>query len=370
MAFGWVAGKGTAPKHQRFHLETPLQALGSALRRPLESPPCLIGFSGGLDSSLVLAVAVAVSRRECLDPPIPVTLCFPSAPESDEEYWQRLVIDHLKLDDWIRITLGSELDLVGPVAAGLLLRHGVVWPPMLYRTIPVLEKAKGGTLLTGEGGDNVFGAARITALTRILRGDAPSTDQVARQLAKAMMPRLTRWRRKALGRPPRATVPWLTQSASRAYQAMRDRRDDAMPFSWNNFVRAFPQERAVQLALQHNQPLIAAELRAKVSHPLLEGRFIEALSKAGGLFGYTSRSQALSILFPGLLPQPLYERTTKARFDGTAFNAHSREFVLNWRGLGLDPDLVDANALRTEWQKPFPNSASFGLLQAAWLAKN
>ena len=52
--------------------------------RALRRPPCLVSFSGGLDSSALLAVATAVARREGLDDPVPATLVVPGSPESDE----------------------------------------------------------------------------------------------------------------------------------------------------------------------------------------------------------------------------------------------------------------------------------------------
>ena len=60
-------------------------------------------FSGGRDSSAVLALAVHVARRNGAPLPIPVTLRFPDHPESDETNWQEMVVRHLDLTEWIVI---------------------------------------------------------------------------------------------------------------------------------------------------------------------------------------------------------------------------------------------------------------------------
>ena len=93
----------------------PREALASLLRPALANPPCVIAFSGGRDSSALLAVAVDLARREGWPLPIPVTLCFSGA-ATEETGWQEMVLRHLRLDDWVRMQIGEELDLLGPLA--------------------------------------------------------------------------------------------------------------------------------------------------------------------------------------------------------------------------------------------------------------
>ena len=69
-------------------------ALESILLDAVSDPPCYVLFSGGRDSSAVLAVAAHVARREGLPDPIPVTAIHPAASKTDETPWQAMVLDH------------------------------------------------------------------------------------------------------------------------------------------------------------------------------------------------------------------------------------------------------------------------------------
>ena len=134
----------------------PAAVLEDAVRPALERGRCLVSFSGGHDSSLVLGIAARVARAEGLDLPIPITWRFPHAPRSHESEIQDEVVAALQLPDWVRLTGGDELDLVGPVAQQTLRRHGVLYPFNTFLHAPLLERAAGGTLLTGVGGDELF----------------------------------------------------------------------------------------------------------------------------------------------------------------------------------------------------------------------
>ena len=135
----------------------PRRALELVVLEALRRPPCGVAFSGGRDSSAVLAVAVHVARREGLPEPIPITKVFPDVPRPRSRAWQERVIDHLRLDDWQRIVIHDELDLLGPLATANLVDHGVVWPPTIHGDRPVIDRVRGGSLIDGEGGDEVLG---------------------------------------------------------------------------------------------------------------------------------------------------------------------------------------------------------------------
>src|SRR3954471_2913458 len=142
----------------------PAAALEAAVRPAVQSGRCFVSFSGGRDSSAVLAAAAAVARRESLPQPIPVTLRASEVPLADESDWQESVVGHLGLDDWIRLEIGDGLDAVGPYARGALERHGLLWPFNAHFHAPMLEQAAGGTLLTGIGGDERWSASTADPL--------------------------------------------------------------------------------------------------------------------------------------------------------------------------------------------------------------
>jgi len=138
----------------------PREALERAIRPALLRPPCLVSFSGGRDSAAALAVATELARREGLPLPIPATNIFPSARGADESHWQELLVRHLGLSDWLRMEHDDELDLIGPYAQRVLGTHGVLWPPNTHFHLPLLEEGRGGSMLTGIGGDELYSAAR------------------------------------------------------------------------------------------------------------------------------------------------------------------------------------------------------------------
>ena len=94
MVFGTGDDRSTLPDPDG---STPLEALERELLPALLRPPCMVSFSGGRDSSAVLAGAVNLARREGLPPPIPVTNVFPDVREADEHQWQQHVVRHLGL---------------------------------------------------------------------------------------------------------------------------------------------------------------------------------------------------------------------------------------------------------------------------------
>src|SRR6266511_4657791 len=150
--------------------ETPLQALERAVLPALRRAPCLVSFSGGRDSSVVLAVAVTVARKEGLPLPIPATNRFPDATATDESEWQERVVLHLGLDEWIRLDHRDELDCVGPVAADVLTRHGLLWPFNAYFHVPLFRLAAGGSVLTGVGGDEQLSPSQWSRALDVVRG--------------------------------------------------------------------------------------------------------------------------------------------------------------------------------------------------------
>ncbi len=169
VAWGTIFGHlGTLPPATD-PTETARHALERVVLESVRRAPCGVAFSGGRDSSLLLAVATHVARRDGLPDPVPVSRVFPDVTESDEQTWQETVIRHLGLADWERITIHDELDVVGPIATGIVRQHGVLWPPTLAGDVPLVDVVRGGSMMDGEGGDEVLGSAahRVAPLARV-----------------------------------------------------------------------------------------------------------------------------------------------------------------------------------------------------------
>jgi asparagine synthase (glutamine-hydrolysing) len=347
---GVAVGADPVPPRQAAE-GTPAAALERAVRDVLGPGPCLVSFSGGTDSSLVLAAAVRVARREGLPEPVPVTWRFADAPRADEAGWQERVIAALGVRDWERLEAADdELDLVGPVAARVLARHGVVYPANAFLHEPLLRRAAGGSLLTGIGGDQLLGLWRKRALADVLaRRRRPS-----RGLLRALLP-------ERLAPPP-----WLRAEAQAQLGALYRaelRRDSA---SWPAHVRFAVGRRDVTLG-QATLRALADEAGARVASPLLDPGVVEAVARAGGRFGVGGRVDALQSLFGDLLPAPQHERRDKALFGEVFWRGPARTTMRAWDGGAVDERVVDRGRLRAAWAEADPDRRTALLVQQVWL---
>jgi asparagine synthase (glutamine-hydrolysing) len=328
-----------------------IEAIEASLAEALRRPPCLVGFSGGRDSSALLAVATRVARREGLTDPVPATILVPSAEESQEDEWQELVIRHLGIDEWLRVTVDDDLDLVGPTAQALMRRSGLPYPYNLHLQIPLLEAARTGSFVTGLGGDEIFVTAPTTGpgLRRRLRG-------------------LGR-RRERFG------FPWLTIAANQQVDRAWTAEQRRFPSTWDRRAREWWASRYLQETLRRIDDL-GAEIDVRVSHPFADACFVAALTAEFGPSGFASRELALRQLFGDVLPDRLPGRITKASFNSVLWNRHAQAFLAELSAESLEDalyelgvqDLVDPEALRAHWREPRPQANSFLLLQGAWLA--
>lgn len=370
VAWGYLVGHtGTLPGPDD-PSATPRRALETVIRKALLRPPCGVAFSGGRDSSAVLAVATHVARREGLAEPIPITRVFPDAPRTEETSWQETVLRHLRLGDWHRLEFHDELDVVGPLARPLLLEEGVVWPPTLHGNIPMIEVVAGGTLLNGEGGDEVLGvkAHRVAPLSGLLRDPRHAGWKQVRSSLGAVAPRRVRVSR-ARRREERFEATWLTQSARQAFADAFVVAEGVQPLSYAASVKMVPRRRT-QVHGAHNRSLLARRHDVEAWSPLLHSEFVHAMAREGGRLGHGDRTAALRSLIPDLLPDAVLARTSKAVFTST-FNArHTRDFAESWSGEGLDDELVDADELRRIWLSGRGVALTAALLQTAWMADN
>jgi asparagine synthase (glutamine-hydrolysing) len=326
----------------------------------------LVAFSGGRDSSAVLAVAVRAARREGLELPIPITFRFQDAPAADESEWQELIVRHLALSEWELREVGGEADFIGPLSTTVLRRHGVLFPPNSFIQRPLLEAAADGSLLTGNAGDHVFLGWRRRSLADLLTGRRRPVPRDMLRLAYASSPRALRrrveWKRQLDLMPS-----WLRPEARRAAAALAASEYAEAPLRWGAWVRWLAPRRELAVG-SWSLGLLADDAGALLTEPFLDRRFLAAMAHAGGRLGFGDRTAAMRALFAEVLPDALLARSTKARGNEIFWRRESREFARSWDGVGVDHELVDPVALREEWLKPNPRAQSAIPLQAAWLA--
>jgi asparagine synthase (glutamine-hydrolysing) len=366
VAAGVVLGTERVARAQpgRSH-ESPRAALERAILPCLERGRCLVSFSGGRDSSAVLAVATRLAERAGLPRPVPATIRFPGAAEAGETAWQERVVAHLGLVDWVRLEAGDELDCVGPVAAAALHRHGLLWPPNAHFHAPLLAEAAGGTLLTGVGGDDVFGTTRWSRAAAVVAGQARPEPRDTLRIGLAWAPRPVR--RAVLRRRIAVPFSWLRPAAERAVNDALAADAAGEPLGWRARFFWRLSLRYVRVGIT-SLDLLAADAGAAIAHPLADPGFVDALARLPRADRYRTRDEAMRTLFPELLPPDLLGRRDKAAFGQVAWGPHSRAFAAAWDGGGLDPELVDADALRAALPDAERDGRLLTVLQAAWLA--
>lgn len=345
--------------------ESPLNALEGSARAALRRPPCLVSFSGGRDSSLVLAIAVSVARREGLPLPIPVTVRVPHRPEVDESGWQETVVTHLSLEDWERLSFTDELDFVGPVATKVLRRHGILYPANTHLHWPLLERAAGGSLLTGLIGDDSIGGWWLGRLASVAtRRNRPEPRDLLRA-GQVFAPRPVR--RAVAQRRLTTPASWLRPEARARVINAYAAETAGEPARWDRRMHWLARRRYMAMGLR-SYGLLAADCGVQIVHPLGEPSFLAAMARAGGWKGWGDRTATMLQLFSHLLPSSVLERESKATFGEVFWSTHSRAFASVWESENLYDDLVDPRELKRVWQQDTPAPASAYLLQAAWLA--
>jgi hypothetical protein len=341
----------------------PVTALEVPIRRALMRPPCLVPFSGGRDSSAILAVATRLARREVLDPPIPATYRFPGQPRSHESDWQERVIDHLGLGEWEILEGSVDLDVIGPAATAAVIRHGPLTPPNAHFIVPLAERARGGSLLTGIDGDSLFGGWRWTRLAALARGGRRPEARDALRIARFLSPAALQRRVGARPIPP---FPWLSDEAHDAVREIWGRDQFVQPRTFPGFIRWLRRSRHVD-GFRTLLVELGADAGALVENPFLDEQFLASYAQLGGSRGVGDRTRAMQILFGGLLPPAVVTRPSKAAFDEVYMGERARAFAARWDGEGLDPALVPADRLRADWSSGAVSFRTMALMQWLWL---
>ncbi|HEX7254742.1 MAG TPA: asparagine synthase-related protein [Gaiellaceae bacterium] len=363
LVFGFAAPEELP---QALEVGTPLEALERAILPALLRPPCLVSFSGGRDSSTILAAAVRLARREGLELPVPATNRFPVAEGSQETEWQEQVVIHLGLTDWVRFEFTDELDNVGPVAARVLLHHGLLWPFNAHFHAPLLDEAFGGSLLTGVGGDEALGIPRWARAAAVLSGRAQLRPRDILALGLAFSPPFVR--RAVLSRRDPVLLPWLRPAAQREVWSQWVAGTAGQPVRWERRFAWWRGTRYLKVGME-SLARLACDLRVEVHHPFVDACFSAAIAALPAEDRFLNRTQAMRSLFGDLLPEELLSRRTKSAFDEAFWSTHSRAFAAGWDGRGVDEELIDPVALKRLWDGPAPDARTFLLLQSLWLVE-
>ena len=369
MVFGIDAEAEPLPAVPRFR--TAREAIEHAVLAGLLHPPCAVSFSGGRDSSAVLAIAAHVARREGLPLPVPVTLRFPNCAEADETAWQEQIIAHLRIDDWRRVELTDEIDVVGPYARRVLARHGLLWPFNAYFHAPIADQATGGSVLTGVGGDELLLPPTYRRVAMILAAKTRPRLRDVPRVARAVAPRSVRRRLHERDYRSGEQLAWLRPEARRELARVRARAATEEPIRWDEWVRRFWWRcRYRRTGCDSLDRVIADADGAMGVHPLCDPDFLVAIAAERSQLGFRNRTQAMEALFGDLLPQTILSRNSKSRFNTAMWEHYAREFDAQWDGSGVDASIVDVAGLRAEWAADRPDARSFLLAQQAWLDKN
>lgn len=370
---GFVLGKRSPPRRPSPPVGvSPREALEEILAEALGAQPCIITFSGGRDSSALLAVALKVARSRGLPEPTAFTLRFPGIADAEETSWQQLVVDHLKPRTWDVVEVDpSSAEFLGPVGTASLSTHGLLWPPALHLDTGWLGRARGATVITGEGGDEILGPRRATTLRTLLGAIRHQSSQLGPSLLREAAKEVAPARVRAAGAERRLSTlgylnwlrdPWRTQALHDIAEFTTSER-----WSWAEAVRSHPRCTALLLGLR-NRDWLAATFGARFVHPFLRSNFVDAIARHGGSLGYAGRTAAMRELFGDLLPDAVLSRSTKAAFNTTFHGPATRAFAQRWNGAGVDPAVVDVEVLRSSWLAERVHPGTTALLQTAWLA--
>jgi Asparagine synthase len=365
---GLVLGLDRPKRNRRSHtILDPIEALEGAIMPALLRPPCLVSFSGGLDSSLILSVALNLARREGLPEPIPATYRVLGATSGDEAEWQDSVAQELGVADSIVLTFTNELDVVGPFAIDVLRRHGVVFPFNAHGHLPLIREARGGSILTGAGGDELFSLPSRARTVWVVRGRAPLGRRDPLRIAFAGLP--ASLRTPFIRRRFPVSFRWLTERANDRFKREWAAAAARQPARWDTSRRWLLRRRYLRI-LQETLALIGGDEGTSIHNPYLHPAVVESVAGAGGPLGWRTRNEAIAALFDSLVPTSVSGRTSKASGNEMFFSDHSKAFVARWDGQGINPDLVDAARLRQEWASSNPDPHTLSLIQTTWLASH
>lgn len=368
--FGTPLGPVSLPTPVEENGRHPADALTAAISKLLDSSSCYVAFSGGCDSSLVLCAATTACRAVGHNDPIPVTYRY-SAPETDESGYQEAVVRHLGLNDWIKLDLGIDADLLSPSTCDELLTGGAMWPPAPLTRAKALRGLGGGLWLSGEGGDAVFGPRRVSYAERAVhtwlrRPHRPPWGLLRRGLGE-LAPRRLRIRSAEADYTRNYGAEWLDADLRQRYfrdAAVLVASEPLLPSRWYGHYLSLPSVRIGHESLRAFKSGLGLRWQA----PLVDREFLGALSGALSWHEYRGRRHLLRALFSELLPAQIIDRRTKVAFNTALFGPYTRKFAAEWSGEGT-PAGVDSEWLKLHWQSSQVFAGTAPLLHHVWLAR-
>jgi asparagine synthetase B (glutamine-hydrolysing) len=332
--------------------------------------PAFVLFSGGVDSSFLLALATQLARRHGLEEPTAITYRYPNEHTRPDEQYQDALAESIGLRNWVVIERESA-EVIGPDAERVIRilgdLPGVATISAHMAAIDVARQRPGSVIITGEGGDTTFSfqpasipAALAQSAWRNVRRPRVFAQHVRRSLPfvapKVRPASLLEW------------YPFLTADGL----AEIHRRKLLPPRR-----RPLGRLRAIDMNQQRGYVLdgiasfdsLAAHHGIGYLHPLREDAFVTALVRTTPRRAFTGRNELLEHLWPGVLTDVVRNRPGKAHFTEVYFGEACREFARRWDGRSLASPYIDNERLRDCWlgDTPFPGAH---LLQAAWAAEN
>ena len=344
------------------------RALERSVLDALQRPPCGVSFSGGKDSSALLALALAVARREGLDEPVPLTL-VPRYPEGQEEEWQRLVLADLGVSEQVTVHVDDELEALGQISTRFLKRHGLRYPWNTHFHQPLLAHVAGGSVITGSGGDELFDPFHWSRLTELRRHPTRVRPRDWQHLAGAALP--TPLRARILARRWFPAMAWLTPAGARSARTRVGMWLGSAPRSPRSYLSSWWwRSRYLQRGI-HSLELLGSDEDVLVIAPFAEADVVAGFANERESYSLSSREDAMCQLFGDLLPAEVLRRRSKADFSRLNSGPRTAEFVQGWEPKSVDPALVEPGALRDVWTDDvFLDLRSIGLLKQEWLAHN
>ncbi len=340
-------------------------ALCVEIESSLDDRPVYVEFSGGCDSSVVLAAAAAVCRRVGHADPVPVTFRFPEYPETDESSFQDTVVEALGLTAW-QCFESPDMELLGGPSRAAQRSLGVAWPPQVFTRAAIWSELEPGVLLTGEGGDEVLGPPLFNPLRSVAsaarRRDAAAAAQAARL---AVMGSSQRARLIVSGNPLGWEVPWLSPELRQEVFALAAHEAAQEPIRRTSWARWYLRAPSVH-RMESNLRWFGASFGLDVRCPLMAPAVVWAAVDVVPPYRRRTRTQLLHAAFADTVPGVVRSRTSKIHLTRPFFGGSTKAFAAHWDGSGLPPG-IDAEWLRHEWltsDEPHAGSAMLLLVAA------